>query len=419
MTRDEIQSIAMAELTSHNYTGVVVLDMGTGKSKVAIDCIKQGNFKNVLITSPRTNLKSNWINELDKWLITAYAGNMYLVVEKSSIPIRILTENIQTCYKWSEDTIQELDLIIYDEVHTCGPEYFRLIEVALKYNIPVIGLTGTPNKTEEFKEAVLYKRLPIIYEYHDSAEDGLINKRRYYIYQYELSDSYNVIAGTKKKPFTIGEKSQYEYLSQQIKKGQILMAQTGSTDWFKDAADWAWKGNGDGSQKSAAMIYLNAIKYRKEFLWNLSSSADIAIKIKEKILNSQIANKVLLFSELTTQANKLSAYAVHSKQQDVTNKMLLEDFDKGIIRELSSVRSLSLGLNLVGANWAIVESYNSSPTDLLQKLGRTNRLEVNDVANVVIIVPKDTQAEAWYNEFAKSLDLSEAVFINNVTDLKI
>jgi len=50
---------------------------------------------------------------------------------------------------------------------------------------------------------------------------------------------------------------------------------------------------------------------------------------------------------------------------------------------------------------------------------RTNRLQVNDVANVVIIVPKYTQAEAWYNEFAKSLDLSEAVFINNVIDLKI
>jgi len=369
MTREQVQLTAKEKLISNNYTGVIVLDMGTGKSKVAIDCIKEGNFKNVLITSPRTNLKSNWINELDKWLITAYAGNMYLVVEKNSIPIRILTENIQTCYKWSEYTIQELDLIIYDEVHTCGQEYFNLIEVALKYDIPVIGLTGTPNKTEEFKETVLYKKLPIIYEYHDSAEDGLINKRRYYVYQYELSDSYSVIAGTKKKPFTIGEKTQYEYLSQQIKKGQILMAQTGSTDWFRDAADWAWKGNGTGSQKSAAMIYLNAIKYRKEFLWNLSSSADIAVKIKEKILNSQSENKVLLFSELTTQANKLSAYAVHSKQDESANKMLLEDFDRGVIKELSSVRSLSLGLNLIGANWAIVESYNSSPTDLLQKLG--------------------------------------------------
>jgi superfamily II DNA or RNA helicase len=165
------------------------------------------------------------------------------------------------------------------------------------------------------------------------------------------------------------------------------MAQTGSQDWFKDAAEWFWKGNGDSTQKNAARIYLQAIKYRREFLNNLTSSAVIANKLKDKILNSQITNKVLLFSELTSQAEKLSAYSIHSKQDEETNRQLLYMFDTGTIRELSAVRSLSLGLNLVGANWAIVESFNSSSVDLLQKIGRTSRLNPDAVANIVIIVP--------------------------------
>lgn len=147
------------------------------------------------------------------------------------------------------------------------------------------------------------------------------------------------------------------------------MARTGSQDWFRDAANWGWGGQGNSMQKSAAMTYLNAIKFRKSFLWNLSSSAAIAVRIKNLILREN-SNKVLLFSELTEQANKLSDYSIHSKNDEDTNKQLLHQFDAGRIRELSSVNSLTLGLNLVGANYAIMESFNSSETSIKQKLGR-------------------------------------------------
>lgn len=406
-TRDIIQAEALQALKTNGYNGTCVINTGGGKGKVAIDAIKEGKFKSILITSPRTNLKTMWRKELDKWGISLHLCDIEII-------------NIQTCYKLHKEELKEFDIIIADEVHLiASPEYSKLIVNARELSIPVIALTATPSLHDTFKEEFYKKYIPIVYEYHNSAKDGIINKRRYFIYQYELSNDYKVIAGTKKKPFTVGEKSQYEYLSQQIKKGQILMAQTGSTDWFKDAAYWGWGGNGTSAQRGAAIVYLNAIKYRKEFLWNLSSSADIAVKVKDKILNSQTKNKVLLFSELTTQANKLSAYSVHSKQDEETNKQLLYHFDTGKIRELSSVNSLTLGLNLVGANWAILESYNSSATSIQQKLGRTDRLKSDDVSNIVIIVPKSTQAEQWFNEFSKSLDLEDAIFINELKDLEI
>lgn len=421
--KDKIQKEALEILKKNNYTGVIVMEMGSGKSKVGIDTIKQGNFKNILITSPRTNLKESWKEELKKWLNTFKfkVDNGWEVFGQTSYLMNqgpcIFTENIQTCYKWAKEQLQQFDLVIFDEIHMCGEQYFNLIQNSLDLNINCIGLTGTPNKEEEFKKNVLYQKLPIIFEYYDSAKDGLINKRKYIIYHYNLSDDYKVITGTKKKKWLVGEKSQYDYLSEQIKKGQKLMAQTGSEDWFRDAGDWFWKGLGDSTQKNAARVYLNAIKYRKEFLWNLSSSADIAVKLKNKILQN-VSNKVLLFSELTTQAEKLSTYSIHSKNNEETNKQLLHMFDNGDIKELSSVRSLTLGLNLVGANWAILESFNGSITSNAQKLARTSRLDVEKIANVIIIVPANTQAEQWYSKFIKDLiDEDSDIEVNYINDI--
>lgn len=432
MTRAEIQKQALNQLKANNYIGTICLSTGSGKGLVAINAIKEGNFKNILITSPRTNLKEMWKKELNKWNITQQLITLFWIETMyENIPINITIENIQTCYKWDEEILKTFDLIILDEIHTItSPEYGRLITVAKSANIARIGLTATPSLHDDFKKFFYDNYIPIVYEYYDSAKDGIINKRQYYIYKYKLTDDYKVIAGTKAKPFNVGEATQYSYLSDQIKKGQLLMSRTGSKDWFNDAAEWAWKGLGTSSQKSAAITYLNAIKYRKSFLWNLSSSADIAIKIKKKILtefkgiytytgDSMNSNKVLLFSELTTQAEKLSVYSIHSKQNEETNKKLLQMFDDDEIRELSSVRSLTLGLNIKGANWAIMESYNSSPTDIIQKLGRTDRLSKDDVANVVILVPEGTQANEWFNKFSESLDLSEALYINNINEIKI
>ena len=423
--KDKIQEEAKVKIRKNNYNCTVVLDMGSGKGKIGIDCIKEKNFKNILITSPRTNLKDMWSKELEKWGI--YNWNMFGETNEYDVQcgprINITLENIQTTYKWTKEKLSQFDFVISDEIHLCGEQYFTLIKNCQELNIPVLGLTGTPNKDDVFKRDVLYKTLPIVFEYYDSAKDGLINKRKYYIYQYELSDDYKVITGTKNKKWSVGESSQYTYLTEQIKKGQKLMAQTGSQDWFKDAAEWFWKGNGDSTQKNAARIYLQAIKYRREFLNNLTSSAVIANKLKDKILNSQITNKVLLFSELTSQAEKLSAYSIHSKQDEETNRQLLYMFDTGTIRELSAVRSLSLGLNLVGANYAIVESFNSSSVDLLQKIGRTSRLNAEDVANIVIIVPLKTQAEEWYQSFMKDIlqrdEDSDITIINSIEDLKV
>jgi superfamily II DNA or RNA helicase len=448
-TREQIQSEALELIANNGYIGCVILSTGSGKSKVAIDAIKKGNFKNILITSPRTNLKENWRKELEKWGYewdVVRTGYKWYYQGDKTVTYKIEIQNIQTCYKWDDDKIKSYDLVICDEAHTMvSPEYGNVLRVRAEHNLPRIGLTATPDTDSDEKRLFYAKYCPIIYEYLDSAKDGIVNKRRYFVYNYELTDDYKITAGTKAKPFKKGEKTQYEYLSNAIKKGQILMSRTGSQDWFTDAANWAWKGQGTSEQKSAAIQYLNAVKYRKEFLWNLTSSADIAVQFKNMILDvwrektpSEVgkddiegefakfpgfksftpANKVLLFSELTKQANKLSKYTVHSNNDEETNKQNLFHFDSGNILELASCNSLTLGLNIKGANYAIMESFNSSTTAFAQKAGRTDRLPVDEEATVIFIVPQGTQSEQWFNNATKTLDLSDAVYLDSINDLK-
>lgn len=415
--KDEIEEATCIYIDSDDHLYATNDFILTHNTKVSIDAIKKGKFNNILITSPRTNLKSNWRQELSKWNIEYSHTNMYFN-PKGNDEYYITLENIQTCYKWSKEKILSFNLIIYDEIHTCGEEYSNLINIALKLKIPVIGLTGTPMEKNEFKKNVLYKHLPIIYKYLNSEKDGIINKTNYWVYYYELSDNNKVITGTKDKKWLVGEKSQYDYLTRQYELAKSLMYEYGSDNYFIDSLNWMRTAT--GSKKEAGRKFFYAIKNRKEFLWTLQSSVDIALNIKNIIL-SKPNNKVLLFSELTSQAEKLSPYSIHSNNSSSVkktlelNKDLLLKFNSNEIKELSSVKSLTLGLNLTNASYCIFESYNGGDTDAKQKGGRLGRLNVNDTANAIIIVPVNTQAEIWFNNAFGYIDNMK--IIKNYNDL--
>ena len=106
-TREKIQKEALMALEKVNYNGCVVLSTGTGKTKVAIDAMKKLKPQNVLITSPRTNLKKNWKDELLKWNIREDDLNPGIYYypkddKEGLVPVSITFENIQTCYKWTK-----------------------------------------------------------------------------------------------------------------------------------------------------------------------------------------------------------------------------------------------------------------------------------------------------------------------------
>jgi len=64
-----------------------------------------------------------------------------------------------------------------------------------------------------------------------------------------------------------------------------------------------------------------------------------------------------------------------------------------------------------------MESYTCINTDFKQKAGRTNRLNINDTATIIWIVPEGTQAEQWFNKATKNINKSNITIYNSINEL--
>lgn len=410
--RNTIISNAVEAIESNGFRGTGVLSMGTGKTKLGIDCIKKGKFTNILVIFP-LDLKANWRAELEKWGIS---GNG--LFKKNTYIANVELETVQTVHKWPIEKFAKYDLMIADEIHSMATDvYSRPIKIFSEIlKKPVIGLTGTPDDKKPEKKEFYNLFCPIIFKYLDSEKDGLINKKNIFIYKYPLTDRFQVEVGARNKKFKKGEFTQYKYLEAQYIKGQQAMISQESENWFEDAKRWYWGKEGTTEQRAAGMKFMNAIKYRKMFLWNLESSAYYAKVIKSRILETK-NNKVMLFSNRNQQVNKLSKNVVHSDKSAKHNESMVKMFNADYINEIASCGKLKMGYNLTGVNYVIMESFDGSDVMGPQKMSRANRLKSDEEAKVIWIVPKDTQAEKWCINALKDVPTSTLTIVENLAEL--
>lgn len=410
-TRDEIQAEAVAALKEHNG-GTVHILTGGGKCKIAIDYILQTAKPNdtVIIAVPLTVLVTNWIKEFQKWTQCELKNSLItLTVITSNGSIDIIIDTIQSLYKVNMTTT----FLIVDEIHTALSKEYSNILTNIKYKV-VIGLTATLDITKRFDKENLYTQYcPVVFSYTEGESDGVVNKTKFVIINHYLTDEFRIMTGSKNKPFMIGEAKQYDYLSRQIKQGQQLMAMAGSDDFFTDASEWFWKKRGNKEQLTAGQKYLSAITNRRKFLLSLPSTAEVAKRLAKSIILENDSNKVLVFSELVAQIQKICKFNVYGEQDESTNSEILQAFNDGQIRAVGSCYSLTLGVNLVGANTAILESYQGSDTKATQRIGRLHRLATDNTATIYIIKVIGTQQEAWFNFMLRDYDLSNVEYIES------
>ena len=335
--------------------GCVVMTPGTGKTKLGLDISQRLSVK-TLVTVPRVNLVKEWEKEMEKWGVT--------------VDVMV----INSAYK---KDLSQYDFLIFDEVHTISESFYQITQEFV--NNPILGLTGTPNKFLDFKKNVLYKELPIVYEYLESSKDKLINETKIYMHPFELTDA--------KIPFKIfnydTERSAYNVADRYVKK---IYAEIKAK--FPETPIDSCK----VEDKQLFSKYMFYVYKRRRILCNLTTSVDMAKKIAEVC-----KDKCLVFSESIEQVSRICDYTVSSKMNKNNATEILAKFNMGEIKTLGSVNTLTLGLNLNGASFAVFESFNGSDTNVKQKLGRLSRLNIDEIANAIFLVPVDTQAEKWFD----------------------
>jgi len=353
--------------------GCVVMTPGTGKTKLGLDISQRLSVK-TLVTVPRVNLVKEWEKEMEKWGVT--------------VDVMV----INSAYK---KDLSLYDFLIFDEVHTISESFYQITQQFV--NKPILGLTGTPNKFLDFKKNVLYKDLPIVYEYLESSKDKLINETKIYMHPFELTDA--------KIPFKIfnydTERSAYNVADRYVKK---LYAEIKAK--FPETPIDSCK----VEDKQLFSKYMFYVYKRRRILCNLTTSVDMAKKIA-----TVCKDKCLVFSESIEQASRICDYTVSSKMNKNNATDILAKFNMGEIKTLGSVNTLTLGLNLNGASFAVFESFNGSDTNVKQKLGRLSRLNIDEIANAIFLVPVDTQAEKWFDRL--ELDYTIVTDFNELLEI--
>jgi len=239
----------------------------------------------------------------------------------------------------------------------------------------LLGLTGFC--TEE-KRGELFLYAPVCFEIttEEMQENGLLNKSEIIIVEFNLSTKRTIRVPLKKGGhFLASENDQYRYANSQFQKMAILRRTAeAQASMFPNekhnkelaAAEWKFK---------------YAMARRVKVLRTLDSSIVLTKNILEKIKGPN--NKVVIYSALTEQADKLGCPTFYGDADPV----ILEKLNSGEIRELAVCKKLNRGVNLVGVNYIIKESFDGSETDFQQQHGRLMRLKPDQIAKFILLTP--------------------------------
>lgn len=367
LQRLEQQKIAVQKIKEANYNAAILATVGFGKGWVIVQCllnlIKEQKIKSILYICDNQRLRDiDFPAELEKF------GTPYL---KKIIQC----ECYQTCHKWRD---KSFDVCIGDEFDfALTKEYSKVFFYnTFKYKILVSGTVSAD------KKKILETIVPIVYTFSttDAEQKGVINKTKYYIYNY-----------------TMDEDESNNYLK-----------------WTKAVA-----------RQIAAEAKPNTINYllgqRKEVLYNMGSSVKAVRKVMSWLWNNNKKTRLIIFCERTSQADKVCKYSYHGGNEGLDN---LTKFQSEEISGLSVVGKIKRGINLKNANTGIYESLTGkSTTEFEQRNGRLKRLPLSELATVIFMLPwyktkdkedntifKPTIVQEWI--FKSTFNLKDIQFIN-------
>lgn len=338
--RIKMQEEAKEAARLANYIASLIITVGGGKGKIMLDLaqelIAKHNIKSILYLCDNRRLRDSedegFPEQIEKWA-------------NAKLKKMITLECYQTTYKWKD---KKYDLVLADEVDfSITPEFCKVFfNNEFKYKILVTGTLSAE------KKKILQEIAPIVYKCNTTAAEnrGIINKTEYYLYNYCMTDS---------------ESREY-------------------AKWTKALS------NAINAEKDQASINFLANK-RREVLFTLDSSYEQCRKIMGWLWNRSKQTRLVIFCERTTQADRVCKWSFHGKNEGEDN---LTKFQNGEISGISVVSKIKRGINLRNANAAIFESLSSSSTEFEQRNGRMKRLDVNEVATVIFMMP-------WYKKKQK------------------
>lgn len=362
--------------------GILYLAPRFGKIRTTIHCLEKFNNPKILVIHPLETIKKSWEEDFKKW---DYNNNTITYSTTASL--------------WKLAELPELfDVIIADEIHLFSPANLKELNNLIKFgNRVVLGLSGTIS--DDTKLSIFNTTgLPILAYY--SIEQGIKEK---VITDYEitviltnLDDKIKHIQPSKKK-FFVTEKERYDWLTEKI---DAIKAKAEDIKTAIDAGKpLAWP----NVSEMLGLLPLHRMHVLKKSIAKLNLTKRLIEKFKSE--------RVLIFCGVIETANKLGIPVYHSKERDERVK---DNFCKGIGNHLATVDMFEAGVTVKPIQRAIINSFDSNPENLSQRISRLTGLEYDnlDKKALIYIICTDTIERKW---LAKALDFFDLAKVKYIT----
>tara|TARA_R100001463_G_scaffold33883_1_gene74756 strand:+ start:1003 stop:2124 length:1122 start_codon:yes stop_codon:yes gene_type:complete len=364
--KDKVQREALNAWVLAGCEGTIEAATAFGKTRVGVLAIsyyaKKADYKfKALIVTPTTAIQEEWRKEFKKW------GESRVLQECVEIYcINTAREFVGRCY----------NIAVFDEIHNYinGEVNYKVF----KNNVfdKTLGLSASIDNS---LLPSLSDIAPICYALttYDALELGLISEFTVY-----------------NMPITLNE--------EEVLKYNALSADISYT-WMTYNRQ-AWK----------------KISERKEILYKAANKLGIVKEISEYFKS----NYGIVFSQTKNYADIVQdtigeTCVVHhsglSTKKRVSNLKRFAD-GRTKVKRISSAKTLDEGVTLPRLEFAVIASGSSKPKQMIQRVGRCLRLDIEGKHAIIIrLYAKDTVEENWIFNAQRGFKI---VDINNVKDIE-
>ena len=356
--KNEIQEEALSKVLPYHRVGVA-MSMGIGKTLLALKHMDYNYCKGMkfLVVAPKLSIFKTWEDEANKFGLQHLLPYIQFSTYKS-----LLKQSI------------DYNIIYLDECHNLLETHRPYLET---YKGRILGLTGTrPRYDKSEKGRMVEQFCPIKYEYKidDAVDAEILNDYRIIVHRMDLSTDNTLRVETKGRVFYTSERASYDY----------------------------WTGR-LASAISAREVQMMRIM-RMKAIMTFPTKEQYIPKLLETI-----KDKVIIFANTKSQADKLCEFSYHSGNSKSEGN--LELFKNDSILRLSCVLQLSEGVNIPNLKEGIVMHSYSNERKLSQRFGRGLRLKIGEQFTLHVLCYRNTVDETWVKQSLEDLDPSKITYI--------
>jgi superfamily II DNA or RNA helicase len=319
-----------------------------GKIRTSILALEKINPESILIAYPDNKIRDAWQADF----------------EELGFDDSIVTYATHLSLKKYADL--SFDVVIIDEIHLLSEAQIEVCKDLFDVNGQILGLTGTLSSwTERTLEEELDLHVIAHYPIEKAIEEGVIVDYEIHVIRVPLDNV--TLQDYKGKQKT--EKKQFDALTWVVNKLQNSGSDT---------------------------MFMRLARMR------LIQSSLAKVKATRALLEKHADERVLVFCGTTAVADNLGIPSYHNKSKE---KAIFEDFAEGEGNHLAVVKIGNTGVTFSKLNRVIINSFDSNPENLTQKIFRCMAMDYDNLEKKAYIYIVTTTEPIELTWLSRALDL--------------